>query len=328
MVGARTYKISICRFLAIIHTTLQGISQDIASRSVITILVRPFDTIISIYSQPSTVCASSCTSRQLICGRIFCVDCTCLDRISVNVRCVCASCFTKCSPFAFFSGNGRITSFVCDLVIFHNTRSSTYRFCDFFTSLCRDIYTVFGDLHFIITHLIGHRFGTFIGHIFRSISDGAVFRGIGDIRRGHFRLRLLTVLPNHRFCDTIPFLLGIALVTVFVLRIAIDAFAILASGRGIPLFISQCILRFRRGLGEGIVIALGVFGYIFHSISGHVGSGFFPISSIALIGIGSRTFFIMSECAFCCDTIPIGYFSSIRNTIRRDGGSTVILFTG
>ena len=239
MVGTRTHKTILCRFLAIIHPTLQGISQDIASRSVFTRLVRPFDTIPSIYSQPSTVCVSSCTSRQFICGRIFCVDCTCLDRISVNVRCACASFFTKCSPFAIFSGNGRISSFVCDLVIFHNTRSSTYRFCDFFTSLCLDIYTVLGNFHFIITHLIGHRFGTFIGHIFRSIGDSAVFRRIGDIRRGHFRLRFLTVLTNHRFCDTIPFLLGIALVTVFVLRVTIDAFAILASRRGIPLFVSH-----------------------------------------------------------------------------------------
>ena len=33
----------------------------------------------------------------------------------------------------------------------------------------------------------------------------------------------------------------------------------------------------------------------------------------------------MSEFAFCCDTILIGYFSIIRNTIRRNGSSTVML---
>ena len=173
--------------------------------------------------------------------------------------------------------------------------------------------------------LVGNISTGIVHDIFRIVCDGAVFRGIGDIRRGHFRLRFLTVLTNHRFCDTIPFLLGIALVTVFVLRVTINAFAILASRRGIPLFISQCILRIRRGLGKGIVIALGVLCNIFHSISSDIGSGFFPVSIIAFFCIGSRTFFIMSEFAFCFDTIPIGYFSIIRNTIRRNGSSTVML---
>ena len=61
---------------------------------------------------------------------------------------------------------------VYDVSISHCARgNSTYRFLDSFICIYLDIYTVFGDLHFISTHLIGHRFGTFIGHIFRSIGN-------------------------------------------------------------------------------------------------------------------------------------------------------------
>ena len=151
----------------------------------------------------------------------------------------------------------------------------------------------------IATYGIGHVASSIIDNIFRIIGDGTILCRIGDIGRSHFRLCFCTIFANHRFCDTIPFLLGIALVTVFVLRIAINAFSILASGRSISVFVCQNILRIRRSLGEGIVIVLGVFGYICYPISSYIGSGFFPISGGPVFGMIERPFFIVGELAFC-----------------------------
>ena len=64
-----------------------------------------------------------------------------------------------------------------------------------------------------------------------------------------------------------------------------------------------------------------------HTICCHLGSGFFPVGGVPVFGIIDRPFFIVGELAlggiamFC-------YFSQIRDTIRRDGGSTIMLFTG
>ena len=129
----------------------------------------------------------------------------------------------------------------------------------------------------IATYGIGHVASSIIDNIFRIIGDGTILCRIGDIGRSHFRLCFCTIFANHRFCDTIPFLLGIALVTVFVLRIAINAFSILASGRSISVFVCQNILRIRRSLGEGIVIVLGVFGMIERP--------FFIVGELAFYGI-------------------------------------------
>ena len=151
----------------------------------------------------------------------------------------------------------------------------------------------------IATYGIGHVASSIIDNIFRIIGDGTILCRIGDIGRSHFRLCFCTIFANHRFCDAVTFLLGIALVVIFVLRKAIDAFTVLARGRSISIFVFQDILRIRRSLGEGIVIALGVFGYIFYTVSGYIGSGFFPISGGPVFGMIERPFFIVGELAFC-----------------------------
>ena len=199
----------------------------------------------------------------------------------------------------------------------------------------------------VAPYVIRHIAGCIVHDILCIVCDGAVFGCIGNSIRLHLNGRFLPsrsdIMPNlisslidgagafvighrclfsiYRLCIGQRFLIPICILVLDRNGVSFCRFLFKIGF----ISIDQLLLGLGRSLIISMRIPIRVCHLVRHTICCHIGSGFFPVSSITFFGIGSRTFFIMSEFAFCCDTIPIGYFSIIRNTIRRNGSSTVML---
>ena len=180
----------------------------------------------------------------------------------------------------------------------------------------------------ITAYSIRHIAAGVVHDILCIICDNTIFCSIGDIKCSLLRLRGLAVCIRdfrHGLIQGIDLMIlilpilvlnleailfrsdfRIGLVAVLVSRIAFDAFC---------------------GLARIGAISLRIFGFGLDTICCHIGSGFFPVGGVPVFGIIKRPFFIVGELALG-GIAMLCYFSQIRNPIRRDGGSTIMLFTG
>ena len=180
----------------------------------------------------------------------------------------------------------------------------------------------------IAAYGIRHIAARIVHDILCIVCDSTIFCSIGDIKCSLLRLRGLAVCIRdfrHGLIQGIDLMIlilpilvlnleailfrsdfRIGLVAVLVSRIAFDAFC---------------------GLARIGAISLRIFGFGLDTICCHIGSGFFPVGGVPVFGIIKRPFFIVGELALG-GIAMLCYFSQIRNPIRRDGGSTIMLFTG
>ena len=160
------------------------------------------------------------------------------------------------------------------------------------------------------------------------VCDGAVFRGIGDIRRCLLCLRGLAFFIRDFRHGRI---LGIDLMILILPILVLNLEAILCRSDFriglIAVLVSRIAFDAIRGLARIGAIFLRIFGFGRDTICCHIRTSFCPVRGVPVFGIIDRPFFIMGELALG-GMAMICYFSQIRNPIRRDGGSTIMLFTG
>ena len=160
------------------------------------------------------------------------------------------------------------------------------------------------------------------------VCDGAILSGIGDIFRCLLRLRgrARRILD---FChgrihgiDLMILILPILVLNLEAILCRSDFRIGLVAG-----LVSRIALDAICGLARIGVISLRIFGFGLDTICCHIRTGFCPVRGIPVFGIIDRPFFIMGELALG-GMAMICYFSQIRDPIRRDGGSTIMLFAG
>ena len=91
--------------------------------------------------------------------------------------------------------------------------------------------------------------------------------------------------------------------------------------------IDKLLLALGRSLRISMPISSRIFHLVRHTICCHIRTGFCPVRAVPVFGIIDRPFFIMGELALGGMAV-LCHFSQIRNPIRCDGGSTIMLFTG
>ena len=199
---------------------------------------------------------------------------------------------------------------------------------------------------------IRHVTGGVVHDILCIVCDGAVFGCIGNSIRFHLSGRFLPICRSDMITNLISSLIDGAGAFVISHRCLFSIYRLFI-GQGF--IIPSCILvldrngvsfcRFLFKIGfisiDKLLLALGrslrismlipsrICHLVRHAICCHIGSGSFPFAGELLVfGIIERPFFIVGELALGGIAILICYFSPIRNPIRRDRGSTIIIFTG
>ena len=153
---------------------------------------------------------------------------------------------------------------------------------------------------------IRHIAGGVVLNIHCIVFDGAFLSGISDIEL-ILLCRGLTVFTLDGFIISLCRIDGtIGILTIFIFQIG---------------------LVFAGGLARIGAISLRIFGFGLDTICCHIRTGFCPVRAVPVFGIIDRPFFIMGELALG-GMAMICYFSQIRNPIRRDGGSTIMLLAG
>ena len=138
------------------------------------------------------------------------------------------------------------------------------------------------------------------------VCDRALFSGIGDIEL-ILLCRGLTVFTLDGFIISLCRIDGtIGILTIFIFQIG---------------------LVFAGGLARIGAISLRIFGFGLDTICCHIRTGFCPVRAVPVFGIIDSPFFIVGELALGGMAV-LCHFSQIRNPIRCDGGSTIMLFTG
>ena len=196
---------------------------------------------------------------------------------------------------------------------------------------------------------IRHIAGGIVHDILCIVCDGAVFGCIGNSIRLHLNGRFLPsrsdIMPNlisSLIDGARAFVIGHrCLFSIYRLligqRFKIPICILVLDRNGVSfcrflfkigfISIDKLLLALGRSLRISMRIPIRVCHLVRHTICCHLGSGFFPVGGVPVFGIIDRPFFIVGELAlggiamFC-------YFSQIRDPIRRDGGSTIMLFTG
>ena len=158
----------------------------------------------------------------------------------------------------------------------------------------------------LAAYVIRHIAGGVVLDIHCIVFDGALFSGIGDIEL-ILLCRGLTVFTLDGFIISLCRIDGtIGILTIFIFQIG---------------------LVFAGGLARIGAISLRIFDFGIDTICLHIRAGFCPVRAVPVFGIIDRPFFIMGELALG-GMAMICYFSQIRDPIRRDGGSTIMLFAG
>ena len=197
---------------------------------------------------------------------------------------------------------------------------------------------------------IRHIAGGIVHDILCIVCDGAVFGCIGNSIRLHLNGRFLPsrsdIMPNlisSLIDGARAFVIGHrCLFSIYRLligqRFKIPICILVLDRNGVSfcrflfkigfISIDKLLLALGRSLRISMRIPIRVCHLVRHTICCHLGSGYFPVAGAVLdFGIIDRPFFIVGELAlggiamFC-------YFSQIRDPIRLDGGSTIMLFTG
>ena len=199
---------------------------------------------------------------------------------------------------------------------------------------------------------IRHIAGGVVHDILCIVCDGAVFGCIGNSFRFHLNGRFLPICRSDIMPNLISSLIDGAGAFVIGHRCLFSIYRLfIGQGFIIPICIlvldrngvSFCRFLFKIGfisidklllaLGRSLRISMRIPSRICHlvrhAICCHIGSGSFPFAGELLVfGIIERPFFIVGELALGGIAILICYFSPIRNPIRLDRGSTIIIFTG
>ena len=199
---------------------------------------------------------------------------------------------------------------------------------------------------------IRHIAGGIVDDILCIVCDSAVFGCIGNSIRFHLSGRFLPICRSDIITNLISslidgagaFLIGhrclFSIYRLFIgQRFIIPSCILVLDRNGVSfcrflfkigfISIDKLLLALGRSLRISMRIPSRICHLVRHTICCHIGSGSFPFAGDLLVfGIIERPFFIVGELALGGIAILICYFSQIRNPIRRDGGSTIMLFTG
>ena len=197
---------------------------------------------------------------------------------------------------------------------------------------------------------IRHIAGGVVHDILCIVCDGAVFGCIGNSIRFHLNGRFLPICRSDIMPNLISslidgagaFLIGhrclFSIYRLFIGQRFIIPICILVLDRNGVSFcrflfkigfisIDKLLLALGRSLRISMPIPSRIFHLVRHTICCHIRTGFCPVRGVPVFGIIDRPFFIMGELALGGMSM-ICYFSQIRDPIRRDGGSTIMLFAG
>ena len=242
-----------------------------------------------------------------------------------------------------------IPGHICCLTFFVGLRHLAFNRCGLISA--DGVFLIPIDLvGLVAAYGIRHIAGGIVDDILCIVCDSAVFGCIGNSIRLHLNGRFLPICRSDIMPNLISSLIDGAGAFVISHRCLFSIYRLFI-GQGF--IIPSCILVLDRngvsfcrflfkigfisidklflGLGRSLRISMRILirvcHLVRHAICCHLGSGFFPVGGVPVFGIIDRPFFIVGELAlggiamFC-------YFSQIRDPIRRDGGSAIMLFTG
>ena len=202
----------------------------------------------------------------------------------------------------------------------------------------------------LAAYVIRHIAGGVVHDILCIVCDGAVFGCIGNSIRFHLNGRFLPICRSDIMPNLISSLIDGAgafvighrcLFSIYRLfigqRFRIPSCILVLDRNGVSfcrflfkigfISIDQPIRGLGRSLGIGMFIISRVCHLVRHTTGCHFGSGFLPVGGGPVFGMIERPFFIVGELALGGIAV-LCHFRQIRNPIRCDGGSTIMLFTG